>query len=937
MAEIQTKVTQHHHIPLLYTKLHIPRVRSDLVSRPRLTQRLEDGLGRKLTLISAPAGSGKTTLVVEWSQAYKRPIAWISLDPGDNDPIRFLTYLITALNTLQANIGQEPLKLLSASQLPGVEAILSVLINDLINSRRRLILVLDDYQVIEEPKIHAGLTFLLDHQPQQLHLILTSRADPPLPLARMRSRGLVTEFHAEDLRFIPDEVVTFLNTGMDLNLSVEAIARLEARTEGWIAALQFAALSLRNITDPAERQRFIQVLSGRDRHLVDYLVEEVLQHQPASVQAFLLQTSILGRLCGPLCDAVLKWGVGGLGGWGRSLSSQTPAPPTSGQEMLEYLERANLFIIPLDNERRWYRYHHLFADLLHHRLQRTLVIAELAALHRRASHWFEAQALIDEAIDHALAAEDFDRAARLVGTITNKALWEWGAMSRLRHWLSLLPSDILYHHPQLGLAGAISSAMTHDLAGAQNYMQILAQIPDLSSEILAGLKALQANWLRIEDNVPQAIDLLRQALAQLPGDNLIAQIQVKSQLGWALLMQEDLTASEQIMKEVVDMARAIENTGYLIYTQGTLGDIAWSRGQLKQAAKIYQEILQFAANRDGPVNPACGQIYINLGDLFYEWNDFSLAAEHYSKGLALGEQAGIGDIILNGYRAQAFLWQRQGDITNALQRLHRIKQRIQAFNHIPLIADRIACIEADLALRRDDLAEVSQWVAMTDLSLNDKPDSLRHEYGYAILIQFFLAWGQGRSEPHLLYQASSLLERLIELAESKEYINAAIFFNTLQALVYQALNKLNWALTILERALSLAEPSGYIRNFLDRGPAMAILLRQARKQGIMPDYTSKLLAAFQAEVQTSRDTTGHRQLIPPLNSDASAIPVLEPLTERELDVLKQMAIGLSNQQIADKLVISINTVRTHLKNVYSKLNTRSRVQAIAIARQLGIL
>ena len=894
-------------VPLLYTKLHIPRVRTDLVSRPRLTEQLEAGLQRALTLISAPAGSGKTTLVIEWQQVYRRQLAWVSLDAGDNDPVHFISYLIAALNTLEAHLGRSAIAYLNTPQPPSLESSLALLLNDLLTLQRSLILVLDDYHLIEEPAIHRGLTFLLENLPPKMHLIITSRTDSPLPLARLRSRDLLTEFRAADLRFIPHEGADFLNKVMGLNLSAGDVAALEGRTEGWIAGLQFAALSLRSLTEPADRHQFIKALSGRDRHLVDYLVTEVLQHQTPAVQNFLRHTAILERMNGPLCDAVTG--------------------EEQGQATLEFLDRANLFLIPLDNERRWYRYHHLFADLLRYRLQQQVGDAGLADLHRRASGWFEGQRLIDEAIHHALAAADYERAATLMESVANQILQGSELLNRLTAWVAALPARTLKAHPSVLLVGMLANSLAHNIETTTQYLALFATMPDLSPEISGWVDATQANFLRNQNKIPQAMALLDQATARLPDGSPALQIMLKAQLAVAYLELDDLNRAAQLTDEVIAMAKATHNSFFAISGLSLSGDIARSRGRLQQAADIYREAIRLGEIEGGPAELYAGLAYVRLGELHQEWNQLTRAASFYERAATRGKQGAIGDVGLIYHQAQVFFRHLTGELTEAKNHLQQLHLHLQRFQ-IPEFLTEHVIVEADFALRIGDLSTASRKLQQAELHLTDRPPRLRANYGYRILVQLLLAHSRAEGDPAHLVGTTDLLQHFIDLAEAKGHIQAVIQFQMLQALVYQAEDQGDLALKTIEYALKLAQPGGYLRLFLDEGLPMAELLAQAGPDGLLSDYTQTILDAFESPSPGPN---------PEKTPTPAPLSLPEPLTDRELDVLHQIAAGLSNQEIADTLIISINTVRAHIRNIYGKLQVNSRTQAIAQAKKVGLL
>jgi LuxR family maltose regulon positive regulatory protein len=769
--------------------------------------------------------------------------------------------------------------------------------------------------------------------PSQLHLILASRSDPPLPLARLRCRDLLCEFHADDLRFIPDEGAVFLNQVMNLNLSAGDVSALAARTEGWIAGLQFAALSLRSIADPGDRHHFIDNLSGRDRQLVDYLLAEVLQRQPETIQHFLLHTAILGRMNGALCEAV----------------SGRP----DGEAVLGALDRAHLFIIPLDNERNWYRYHHLFAELLRQCLAQVAGEAGVADLHRRASQWFEAHALPDEAIDHALAAADFDRAAQLLTSLLPDTLWGKGAVTRVRRWLEAFPLAVLPRYPRLGVTAAVLAYMAYNPVQGLSYLQTVPPAASLPDDVRCELIRLQANLLRNRGDIASAVALLQQTLAQLPADTSELHLIIYFELGSASLESVDLTASDHYWAKALAIARPIERTYLVLEAIHALGVIANARGQLHQAADRYQEILDAGASRTGQLMPAYGKALVGLGWLCCEWNRLDEAANYFDKGVVQGEQLGVGDILWHGYQGQAFLWQRQGNkarMTQVLDKLKTISRKLSASGVLPRVMAETARFEAELAFARGDLAAVARWVETVQPGLDEMPVRIWGDHW--LLARFLITQSRVSGDPSALPAVVAMLCRLMKLLDTENQIDATIRLQILLALAYQAQNKPRQALKALGQALTLALPSGYVRVFLDEGSAMQMLLQQALKHDLLPDYVRQLLNAFQdepsIEIEARRTdqapAAGDRTFLEACSFEEGGRPprfaihpFVEPLTMREREVIQQIANGHSNQEIAEKLVLSLNTVRSHIKNAYSKLNVRSRIQAVEAARRLNIL
>lgn len=931
---------------LLTTKLYIPPVRSELVPRPRLIERLNAGLHRKLTLISAPAGFGKTTLLSEWIAGCGRPVAWVSLDESDNDPARFLAYFVAALQTLAlsadgtsviegiearqetvANIGEAALAMLQSPQPPPIESILTTLINEIAIITNEFVLVLDDYHLIDAYPIHDALTFLLGHLPPQMHLSIAGRADPPLPLARLRGRGQLTELRAADLRFTPDEAAAFLNDVMGLGLSTEDIATLDARTEGWIAGLQMAALSMQARKDVSG---FIKAFSGSHRFVLDYLVEEVLDRQSSDVQEFLLKTSILERMTAPLCDAVT----------GRAGS----------QIILTRLEQANLFLIPLDDERRWYRYHHLFADLLRSRLEQPLPSVSPAsgedegggvpALHRRASEWYEKKGLISEAVGYALAANDIERVVRLVAGNALAMIYH-SELRTLVRWLDALPDEAVRSQPWLCVAHAWTLAQAGKFDAVEPLLQEVEKAlvgpdehiegPVLSDASLwTGLKAvtqseaegqrivghiaaIRAYAAALRGEISRAVELAREALEHLPAGDLMVRGYTTTLLSAVLRLSGDLVAAAEASAEALVIGQAAGDSHLVADVLCDLAALHFLQGQLHKAVTTCRDAQQIAdkyVRQGGRPLPVMGYAYIRLSVVLREWNDLETATRCAREGLELCRQWGQADVLVYGYSEVAKVSQAIGDADDALDAIQN-GERI-AISVSPWLGIHVAAQQARLWLVQGNLEAASRWVQESGLSIDDR-FGFQHLFRYIILARVLIAQGA-------FDKAVGLLARLLEVTEAAGAIGYVIEILVLQTLALQALGKVDQALTALERALSLAEPEGYVRTFIDEGALIGELLRQAAVRGIAPDYVSKLLSALGATPPRSHTPT-----------------LIEPLSERELEVLRLLTTHLPHAEIAEKLFISINTVRSHVKNIFSKLNVHNRIEAVQRAEELGLI
>jgi len=896
--------------PLLQTKLYIPPIRPELVSRPRLIERLNAGLppGRKLTLVSAPAGFGKTTLLSEWVRDCGRPAAWLSLDEGDNDPARFLTYLVAALQTIMANIGEGVLGVLHASQPlpPSTESILTALLNEITTIPDHFILVLDDYHLIDSKPVDYALTFLLEHLPPQMHLVIATREDPHLPLARLRARSQLAELRVADLRFTASEAAGFLNQVMGLNLSAEEIAALGSRTEGWIAGLQLAALSMQGHKDTTS---FIKSFTGSHHFVLDYLIEEVLQRQSESVQTFLLRTSILDRMCGPLCDAVCSVGTARLD------------PSASGQETLEYLEHANLFIVPLDDERHWYRYHHLFADLLRQRLQQSTASSAgdegrgVAELHKRASAWYEDNGLDIEAFQHAAAANDVERAERIIEG-KGIPLHFRDAVAAILDWLASLPKAVLDAKPSLCVRYATLSLVAGQTTGVEEKLQaaeaalaaaLQGAEPDDKTRDLIGQIAAARATLALTRYQPEAmITQARRALEYLHPDNLLSRIRAIWTLGFAYQVQGDRAAARQAYTEAIAISQASGNIRFTIVATISLGVIQEFENHLYQAAATLQSGLQLAGDHPQPFE---NEAHLGLARIFYEWNDQEAAEQHGRQSLQLARQ--FDSVIDRFVICEVFLARlklAQGDVAGAAAMLAETEQSVRQNNFVHRIPE-VAAAQVLVLLRQGDLAEAAHLAQTHDLPFSQA--------------RVHLAQGAPSA-------ALAVLEPLRRQMEAKGWVDEQLKVMVLQAVALQAHGEKDKAVQVLGDALALAEPGGFIRIFVDEGFPMAQLLSEVAAHGIMPDYIGKLLAVFEADERKSEG----KSYLPPV---PPAQPLIEPLSQRELEVLQLMAQGLSNREISERLFLALSTVKGHNRNIFDKLQVQRRTEAVARARELGLL
>lgn len=953
--------------PILTTKLYIPPPRAELVPRPRLTQRLDESLARtpSISLISAPPGFGKTTLLSEWiyqknageqgsrgagaglSPASPLPrspaVSWVSLDEQDNDPVRFWNYVIAALEKIQPGVGVNALTLLHAPQTSPIEETLIALINAAVTIPQPFTLVLDDYHLIEREAIHQAFAFFLDHLPPQMHLILISRTVPPVPLTRFRVRHQLTELRDNDLRFTPTEAATFLNQVMGLELTPTDIIALERRTEGWIAGLQLAALSMQGRRDV---QGFVEAFTGSHRYVLDYLAEEVLSRQPEPIRQFLLSTSILERLHGPLCDAVLSGGAEGQGHRGERVNSPPPPAPlpldssASGQEILERLEQAHLFIIPLDDERRWYRYHHLFADFLREYLRRTASPEEIARLHHQASVWYAANGYEAEAINHALAANDLEASVRLIEGATMSLLIQAEAVT-LMDWLDKLPEALILARPRLSLGQAWAHLILNNVAAIEPVLakteQRLSELqpgasPDAHSEAQiqswwGEVAALRSMILVNSGQVEAAISLAEHALTHLPPDELIGRSILFANLGEGYAMRGEFTQAVEALTESVRLSAQSDNLVILFTSSNSLAEIQLNQGNLAQAAAIYEQARDFIDDHNqqkgqaGQPSPLAGRAYLGLAEIARQQNDLENAIRYVNTGIELSARQGhvmgaetISQIIL------ATILQAQGDSVGAQE---AIEEALASLGERSPVTHWTAAVQARLWLAQGNLSAAMQWARSCDLPLDDEFSYREYPGEYASLVRVYLANEQ-------FEEALDLLDRLAAAEQKLSRKGRLLEIFLLRALTLHASGDTAAALPWLKQALPIAAAGGYVRLFLDEGPVMAGLLRKALASGVQPHeaYVEQLLDAFAAE--PSQATALSAQ------GFASA-QLIEPLSERELEVLQLIADGLSNQEIADRLIIAEGTVKKHIHNIFGKLDVRRRTQVVLRARELGLL
>jgi LuxR family maltose regulon positive regulatory protein len=901
--------------PLIETKFYVPR-RRGVVARPRLHERLDRGVESKLSLVSAPAGFGKTTLLADWltsAPSDGRLVAWLSLDPSDNEPTSFWTYVIAALGAAAPGVGASSLPLLQDRQPPAIETILASLTNELNALPDDVVLVLNDYHVVDSPDVQVGMTFLLEHLPPRVHLVIATRADPALPLAGLRGRGELAEIRAADLRFTPDEATAYLNEVMGLRLGAGDVAALEARTEGWIAALQLAALSIQGREDVAG---FIEGFAGDDRYIVDYLIEEVLHRQSAEVRSFLLGTSILDRFTGPLCDAV----TGQAG----------------GKAMLEAIDRGNLFLVPLDDRREWYRYHQLFADVLKARL-RDEEPDRVPELHRRASAWYEQDGDRSEAIRHALAADDMERAADLIEL-------ELPALSRarqevtIRRWLDALPPELYRRRPVLAVNWVASRLVSADLASG-DLERVEARLLEAERWLDGRTDTSAATGMVVVDDeafrrLPAAVALYRTALARASGDvgATISNAQrlldladpndhlgrggAAGFLGLAYWTIGELDAAHRSWSAA---AASLERGGHLSDVLGctiALADIRIAQGRLGEAMRHYEQGLRFAERSPDPPLRGVADMHVGMSELVREWNDLDAAAQHLHVSTDLGERAGLAQ---NPYRwcvAMARLREATGDLDEAVTLLDEA-ERVYTSDYFPNVRP-IPAMRARLRLRQGRLGDATDWARTKGLSVGDELTYVG-EFDHITLARVLLERSDsvGGDSPR---DARALLARLLDAAEEGGRWRSVIEILVLQAVAHRIAGDADGALASMTRALALAEPEGYVRLFVDELPSIAPLLEAAAKQGTTRRYARLLVYAS----GRTRATAGVGRAL------------VEPLSEREVEVLRLLGTDLDGPGIANELVVSLSTIRSHTKSIYAKLGVNSRRAAVRRGEELDL-
>ena len=890
--------------PLLTTKLYTPPPRRNLVARPRLIKRLDDGRHRKLTLVSAPAGYGKTTLISDWVAHSKDQVAWLSLEEEDKNFVRFISYLVAALQQIEDGIGSDVQTITQSSQSPQVDHLITMLLNEIDACGLEFILVLDDYHLIPNQEIFDAIDFILTHLPPGMHLVLIGRVDPPLSLSRLRVGGQITEIRQNDLRFTNTEVSAFINDLMGLNLSGEDINALEVRTEGWIASLQLAALSLQGRDD---KQAFVTAFSGSHHYVIDYLVDEVMSRQSQEVQKFLSQTSVLSRFCAPLSDDVL--GI------------------SDSKRIIHDIDEANLFLIHLDDERKWYRYHHLFAEFLNQHLQEREP-QNVFELHRRASLWFEQNGFLAEAINHALQGEDFTRAAMLVESVGPDMMMR-SEFDQLTSWLDAMPNELVENWPWLCIIRAWMYDRWAQFDVGEQYLQYAeaalnsdsSPVSEEDENIIRGqISAIRALYSLKKGQIPESIEFSNQALDYLP-DNYFNRGVAYFSLGWAKNEQGDFSGAIQAYDEGRRASLAAGNQILAQVIILDIGKIQYLQGNLHQAAETFREAIGFKYEKSEIKIPYASSASISLANILREWNELDAARSHLEEGIEIGLASRIVDAVAAGYASMAMVALAQSDLEAAIQSCKKSERMVKDIPDLETdTLTKTLDSQVRLLISQDKLSEAARNIKERGLRVDTKIKYIA-DFEHIILARLLVHSGRANSSLQDLSDAHKLLEEILQMASLVGYLSLRIEALALQALAFDGQGKHDQASTSLEEALTLAEPEGFTRTFVDEGEHMKVMLRQAFTRNISKAYVSKLLGAFEPQKVIQGPTS--QQLI-------------EPLTDRELEVLRLLSTELSGPEIAQELSVSLNTMRTHTKSIYSKLNVNNRLAAVRVARELSI-
>jgi LuxR family maltose regulon positive regulatory protein len=890
---------------LLKTKLYRPPIRPEVVSRPNLMRRLDEGINDKLTVVSAPAGYGKTTLVSAWCSECQVPVAWLSLEGEDNDLPRFLSYVITALRTIKADLGQEILSVLQSARPPAVLNLLPVLVNQLDDIQTRFVLVLDDYHVIISEEIHEAINFIIDHQPPQMHLLLTTRVDPPLPLARLRGRGQLTELRQDDLRFSEEETVAFLKRGSGIELTAGDVEILLSRTEGWIAGLQMAALSMRNKSDIPS---FIEGFGGSHDYIVDYFTSEILNNLPELTRSFLLKTSFLDQLCGSLCDEV-TWLSG-------------------GQQTLQRLQEENLFLVPLDDDHIWYRYHQLFADLLHKSLKNQYS-SEVPELHLRASRWFEKNAYPHQAVEHAFLAEDSSRAADLLEAIAESTLGQGEHLWFLNE-IEKLPQDQMELHLRLSVLRAAIFTSIGSLQRAENALRKIElhlsthpeskAIEEYAIRRVAALRAMIAIQRGDAVSAKREAQLALEMLPEGKEQEVTWHAELLLTLSLSNFALGDLDEARQNLDRAIEQARLAGDPYTFLIVTAYLVDVLCSQGLLKEAAERCQAGLEFITKHRLDWAPVSGEMFIRWGLLLCERRDLAQAGDFLDRGMDLIRSGGVPWALAWAYHMKIFYLIAQGDLMAAEATVREADQILQLSELPARVVSGISALKTLVWIRLGKLDEAEHHLKKRGIWI-DSPIRYPFHREYQSLITLLIAKDD-------LASTEGLLENLVTWAETAKQFRSLIGARVLQALVYSGRRDMGRALQYLSMAMDLAKPEGYLQAILEVGRPIIPLLYAANQKGMHPGFTTRLLEGF-IEINPDQWATPHEQ-----NRQPEILAALRP---REIEVLRLVAEGQTNKEIALKLSISLRTVKFHMTSILTKLGVDNRMQAVTKAKSLGII
>jgi len=925
--------------PLLNTKLTLPPVRAGMVHRPRLVARLNEGLQCGFILVSAPPGYGKTTLLAEWAAQSPYPVAWLSLDVMDNDLFLFSRYITKALQTIFPDLIDS---MIALPQEAGIRdsfiPALTLLINEIEKRSSHFILALDDYHVIENETIHAAFRFLLDHLPPKLHLLISSRTDPPLDISRLRARNRMEELHLTDLNFNAAEMREFLSETMKLRLSAEQMVFLEQRTEGWITGLQLAALSLRGQTDPG---RLIVTFSGDDAMVLEYMVEEVFKQQSTETQKFLLQTSILDTLNSSLCEAVT-----GL-----------PANSINGQTLLHKLYHLNMFITALDLEEHNFRYHPLFAEALYHLLGESMA-DEIPNLHKRACAWYEEHGDIENALKHAFEAQDHSHAAEIItrnfDVIVNK-----GGVRSILKWLRKFPEEMVKKHPALCLSYAWGLAILFEIDSAEEWIeQALKVLPQderlaegISSDFIGEIYAIRSIIAFTRGEGEKAIELSEKALENLPQDSLFVRSYVILEQGIYYLLNGETCLARKVFEEAIHICQATGNWMVMMTARSELGETLALQGQLTKAMTVFLQSIQISVDPDGKPLGFVGNLYIEMGEVFLARNELTEAMHYINRGIEVCRNWLPMLFELDGRLNLAHLKQCLGDINGALAELALARQIVEV-SEADLDNQMMEIFSAKMALLRGDLRTALIWAQKNNyLETEFSPCVASFPYLIYVYVQMnvariWLALGRQDKENRYLTRAYAILQNLLPRLMELECIEIVIEVLILQALTLQEMDKMDEALNIVQQAYALSEPEGFRRVFLDEGLPMARLtarlLNRQKRGSLLPaelptrGFLSEVLRLFSGASGDMVDVE-----LPERNAlaaaSAGAPDSFDLLTTREIEVLRLVAGGASNADIARELFLAVNTVKRHLNNIFLKLGATTRTQAVSIARQIGLI